>query len=107
MALLRFPYKELEDMVLKESKAYGIKTGEIAENATDFGSYLVPVEYPGDDHRGVGQAVAPPGQGMALSDERSNCVTCPKLIQTDGSYFGGVRFQSAGGVNDAGGVITN
>ena len=105
-ALLRFPYKELEDMVLKESKAYGIKTGEIAENATDFGSYLVPVEYP------AMMIEASVKQSPVLDKVwrwpmNASIVHIPKLMQSDGSYFGGVRFQSAGGVSDAGGVITN
>ena len=105
-ALLRFPYKELEDIILKEAKAYGIKTGEIAENATDFGSYLVPVEYP------AMMIEASVKQSPVLDKVwrwpmNSSIVHIPKLFQADGSYFGGVRFQAAGGVSDSGGVITN
>ena len=105
-ALLRFPYDELKNLIIAEQKAYGVKADDVGENEQNFGSYLVPVEYPA-------MMIEASVKQSPLLDKvwrwpmNASIVHIPKLFQADGSYFGGVRFQNAGGVSDSGGKITN
>jgi HK97 family phage major capsid protein len=105
-ALMRFPYAELEETIKSEAKAYGIKLDAMAETDLTNGSYLVPVEYPSM----IIEAAVKPSPVLDKVwrfPMNASIVSLPKLTQSDGSYFGGVKFQEAGGISDAGGVITN
>ena len=105
-ALMRFPYQELENAIRAEAKAYGIKLDAMAEDDLTNGSYLVPVEYPAM----IIEAAVKPSPVLDKVwrfPMNASIVSLPKLTQSDGSYFGGVKFQYAGGISDAGGVITN
>ena len=108
MALVRFPYDELKTLFEQEAKAYGIKTTSdaMAENEAGHGSYLVPIEFPSLI---IEAAVkdSPVLSQVWRMPMNAPIVSLPKLTQADGSYFGGVTFQEAGGVKYEEGVVTN
>lgn len=107
-ALLRFPYKDLEGLILKEYKDYGIKdTSELmAENNLTSGSYLVPIEFPAMVIEAAIKT-SPVLQNIWRMPMNASLISLPKLTQSDGSYFGGVTFQETGGVTYSSGVIAN
>lgn len=107
-ALIRFPYNDLKDLILKEYKQYGVKatTDLMAENELTAGSYLVPIEFPS---MVIEAAIkqSPVLQNIWRMPMNGSLVSLPKLTQSDGSYFGGVTFQEVGGVTYSGGVVAN
>jgi HK97 family phage major capsid protein len=107
-ALIRFPYQDLKTLIQAEYKTYGIKLdgNEMAENDLTSGSYLVPIEFPSMIiEASIKQS--PVLQNVWRMPMNGSLVSLPKLTQADGSYFGGVTFQEAGGVTYSGGVIAN
>ena len=107
-ALRRFPYGDLEKMIVDEAKAYGIKTtlGDMAENELTSGSYLVPIEFPSMIIE-ASVKDSPVLEKIWRMPMNASILSIPKLTQSDGSYFGGVTFQEQGGVTYSGGVIAN
>jgi HK97 family phage major capsid protein len=107
-ALMRFDYQGLKTLITEEAKMYGIKdtTGLMAENELTSGSYLVPIEFPSMIIEAAVKA-SPILQNIWRLPMNASIVSLPKLTQSDGSYFGGVTFQAAGGVQYNSGVVTN
>jgi HK97 family phage major capsid protein len=107
-ALIRFPYNDLKDLIQKDYKAYGYKatTDAMAENELTSGSYLVPIEFPSMViEASIKQS--PILTNIWRMPMNGSLVSLPKLTQADGSYFGGVTFQEAGGVTYNNGVVAN
>lgn len=110
VALKRFPYDELEQMIAAEYKAFGLKaddiSGHIAGSNTGYGNYLVPIEFPAMI---IEAAVrnSPILQQVWRLPMNGPMVQVPRLTQADGSYFGGVVFNELGGMSYNNGVIAN
>ena len=107
-ALMTFPYQDLKNLITEEYKTYGIKapTDAMAEDNTSNGSYLVPIEFPA---MVIEAAIkqSPVLNNVWRYPMNASIVSLPKLTQSDGSYFGGVTFQEAGGVTYNSGVVKN